>query len=348
MELPPLSKEPLISVLVSCYNCAKFIGQCIETVLQQSYPRFELIISDDASTDRSIDEIQRWVTADRRVRLVARRHRGMAGALNAAWELSSGEIVCLLDGDDTFLPGKLRAVLEAFQSNPHVGYLIHRTCRTDADGKRYGVMPLLKSGPSGWRASQTLAGGGVLADVPPTSNLSFRREVLQRVFPLPETLHGFAELVIQRLAPLLTNILSLDQALATWRLHDANDMNMPRLLNHPFDREIEIMETVWGIQRQFLGGIAPDAALALQPLIRSDYYCRMQYMLAWQRSSPESAAWRRRLLNTLGFKQRPFLDRVLWRFSPALPAAPMNWLLELTMTQNMAKEWIARILRIGK
>jgi glycosyltransferase involved in cell wall biosynthesis len=221
MELQSLAGNPLVSVLVSCYNYANYVGECVESVLSQSYPHFELIVSDDASTDESVEKVGRWMAVDSRVRLITGRHRGMAGALNAAWQQSTGQIVCLLDADDTFFKGKLETVVRAFQSHPQVGYLIHRTFRTDAVGNRCGVLPLLTSGPSGWCAGQALASGGVLADVPPTSNLSFRREVLQRVFPLPENLHNYAELVIQRLAPMLTKILSLDQALATWRFHGA-------------------------------------------------------------------------------------------------------------------------------
>jgi hypothetical protein len=241
----------------------------------------------------------------------------------------------------------VEAVVHAMQSNPQVGYVIHRTCRMEARGSRRGVLPLLQSGPSGWCALRVLDAGGVLSDVPPTSNLSFRREVLERVFPLPEDLKGYAELVLQRLAPLLTNVLTLDQALATWRLHGANDINAPRISEEQIEREVKVMETLWGIQMRYLAAAAPQAARALQPVARSEYYCRMRYMMARRRSAADAGLWRRCLLDSPGFRDRPLLDQYFWRIAPALPTRVLNRLLDVTMTQNRAKEWIARLWRIG-
>ena len=185
--------------------------------MKQTYERVELIVSDDGSTDGSVEEIARRAALDSRVRLLRGSHSGMAAALNAAWAQSSGDIVCFLDADDTFLPNKVETVVRAFNTNSDVGYVIHRAIRTDHRGERFGVLPLLTRAPSGWCADLALANGGVLPNVPPTSSLSFRREVLEHIFPLPEELRGYAELVLQRVAPVLTKVLSLDQALATWR-----------------------------------------------------------------------------------------------------------------------------------
>jgi glycosyltransferase involved in cell wall biosynthesis len=347
LPLSPLPDTPPVSVLITSYNYARYIGECIESVLRQSYQNFEVIVSDDGSTDGSIQEIGRWAAADPRVRLIAGQHRGMAGALNAAWSQSRGQVICLLDADDTFLTRKVEAVVRAMQSNPQVGYVIHRTCRLDAGGNRRGVLPLLKPGPSGWCASGALAAGGVLADVPPTSNLSFRREVLELIFPLPEDLQGYAELVIQRLAPLLTRVVSLDQALATWRLHGANDINAARISDQQIEREIDVMENLWEIQMRYLEAAAPQAASALQPVARSEYYCRMRYMMARRRSPAEADIWHRYLLDSPGFAGRPLVDRFFWRIAPKLSTRLLNRVLDVTMTQNRAKEWITRLCRIG-
>jgi glycosyltransferase involved in cell wall biosynthesis len=347
IPLSPLAENPPVSVLITSYNYARYLGECIDSVLQQSYQNVEVIVSDDGSTDGSVQEIQRWATADPRVRLIAGQHRGMAGALNGAWSESRGQVICLLDADDTFLTRKVEAVVRAMQSNPQVGYVIHRTCRLDASGNRRGVLPLLKRGPSGWCASGALAAGGVLADVPPTSNLSFRREVLERIFPLPEDLQGYAELVIQRLAPLLTKVVTLDQALATWRLHGANDINAARISDQQIEREIDVMENLWEIQMRYLETAAPQAASALEPLARSEYYCRMRYMRARRQSPADADLWHHYLLDSPGFRNRPLLDRFFWRIAPRLPTRPLNRLIDLTMTQNRAKEWITRLWRIG-
>jgi hypothetical protein len=110
---------------------------------------------------------------------------------------------------------------------------------------------------------------------------------------------------------------------------------------------MEIIETIWSFQKRYLETLAAEAALALQPVTRSDYYCRMRYLMARRRSSVDSGIWRQLLLDSPGFRNRPLLDWWLWRISPALPAGPMTRLLEITMTQNWAKEWITRLLRVG-
>jgi glycosyltransferase involved in cell wall biosynthesis len=139
IELAPLPGAPMVSVLVSMYNYAKYIDECIESVVRQSYRNFELIICDDGSTDASAEAVARWSSADSRVRLVSRPHRGMGAALNSTWKECHGEIICLLDADDTFLATKIESVVLAFQSNPEVGYLIHRAFRTDERGRRRGA-----------------------------------------------------------------------------------------------------------------------------------------------------------------------------------------------------------------
>jgi glycosyltransferase involved in cell wall biosynthesis len=346
-ELSRLPATPLVSVLVSCYNYVEFLDECIESVVGQSYRHFELIVSDDGSTDGSGKAVARWASADPRVRLVSGPHRGMGAALNAAWKESRGQIICLLDADDTFLADKIESVVVAFQANPQVGYVVHRAFRTDAQGRRRGALPLLKSGPSGWCASWVLRNGGVLPDVPPTSNLSIRREIGEKIFPLPSDFRGYAELVIQRLAPLFTNVFSLDQALATWRLHGANDSNAPQIGDQLSEREIAIIENLWHIQRRYLETVSAEAAAALQPVTCSDYYCRLRYALARRRSSPDAALLHRQLLSSPGFGNRPMLDRCFWRIAPWLPAGVMNRIFNLVMTQNWGKELITRIRRIG-
>lgn len=347
IDFPPLARNPLVSVLVTCYNYGRYVTECIESVAAQTYPRFELIVSDDASTDDSVQQVRASAAKDHRIVLITGEHSGMAGALNRAWPHCRGEIICLLDADDTFDRDKLETVVAAFAAHPRVGYVIHRAHRTDMHGKRSGVLPLLKAGPAGWCADRTLASGGVLPDVPPTSNLSFRTEVLQRIFPLPEVLHGYGEVILQRVVPLLTEVHSLDRALATWRFHGANDANSAKLTDSQIERELGVMEVLWGIQRQYLERLAPHSADALQPLSRSEYYCRMQYLLALRKSSADSSLWRRRLLECPAFQERPMLDRCIWRIAAGMPSGPMNRLLDLTLTQNRVKEWIARLWKIG-
>jgi hypothetical protein len=347
IQLPPLEEIPLVSILVSSHNYAEYIDECIESILRQSWEHFELIISDDGSTDRTAESVAAWAAADSRIRLLAGPNRGMTSALNAAWEASSGQIVCLLDADDTFLPDKLECVVRAFQSNERLGFVINRTIRTDVRGRHQGVSPLLQSGVSGWCAEEMLANGGVLPDIPPTSNQSFRREIGAYIFPLPLRFPGYGVMMLARIAPLLTEVLSLEQALATWRLHARNDSNRPRISDQHLEREIAVFEGAWQSQRDFLEAIASEAIERLQPVTQSEYYCRLRYALARRRGAADSCSLHRQLLASPGFSQRPLIDRSFWRIAPWLPTQLVSRAFDLTMTQGWIKGLIARVMRIG-
>jgi glycosyltransferase involved in cell wall biosynthesis len=347
LQLPPLPAVPLVSILVSCYNYERYVGECLASILRQTYGRFEVIVSDDGSTDRSAQSLEAWTFADKRIRLIQEPHGGMAAALNRAWRRSRGEIICLLDADDTYLPDKLECVVQAFRSQPQVGYVIHRTVRTDAAGRPRGVLPLLKSIPSGWCLGRLLRDGGALADVPPTSTLSFRREILEKIFPISEEFQGYAELVIQRFAPCLTNIHSLDRALATWRLHTANDANAVYLDSDQIRRELRILERLWDLQRSYLETLDPELAAALQSISRSDYYSRLRYALARRECSPDAGRFHKDLVESPAFQDRPAADRWFWKIAPSLPRALVDRIFNFLMTQGRTKEFISHIRKVG-
>src|SRR5262249_19570873 len=93
IALLPLPPTPLVSVLVTCRNYARFVGKGIDSILRQSYTRFEVIVADDGSEDGSQEVVAAISKRDARVRLVAGPHGGMAATLNAAWDVSRGEII---------------------------------------------------------------------------------------------------------------------------------------------------------------------------------------------------------------------------------------------------------------
>src|ERR1700759_112786 len=101
--------SPKVSVLITSYNYGRFIGMAIEKALDQSYPPYEIIVADDGSTDDSCEIVEAFTLQGKPVKLVRKKHQGMAGCMNAAFDLVSGDIICFLDADDYFLPGKIEA-----------------------------------------------------------------------------------------------------------------------------------------------------------------------------------------------------------------------------------------------
>ena len=126
LPLTPLFSDPLVSVLVPNYNYGHYIGRAIESVLRQTYQKFEIIICDDGSTDDSLRVICDFAEKDKRVQYIVKENGGQASALNRAYEKSRGEIICILDSDDEFLPTKLETIVDVFKKESLPGMVIHR------------------------------------------------------------------------------------------------------------------------------------------------------------------------------------------------------------------------------
>src|SRR4051794_30087692 len=92
VTLRAIGKQPLVSILVGNYNYADYIRQTIESVLVQTYAKWELIICDDGSTDQSIAVIESYLERDRRIRLLRKPNGGHASALNAAFSVCRGDL----------------------------------------------------------------------------------------------------------------------------------------------------------------------------------------------------------------------------------------------------------------
>ncbi|HET9747044.1 MAG TPA: glycosyltransferase [Chitinophagaceae bacterium] len=97
---------PAVSVILPAFNCGKYIGRAIESVLRQTFPDFELIIVNDGSTDNTEQVIQSY--SDQRVIYVKNpRNQGLIHSLNRAIELSHSKYIARMDGDDICLPARL-------------------------------------------------------------------------------------------------------------------------------------------------------------------------------------------------------------------------------------------------
>lgn len=96
-----------VSVILPCYNGARWLSRAIESVLSQVYENFELVIVDDGSTDISKEIIASYLS-DKRVRYVYQTNRGFSAALNRGIRESSGDFIGFIGQDDLWLPDKLK------------------------------------------------------------------------------------------------------------------------------------------------------------------------------------------------------------------------------------------------
>lgn len=217
--LPALEARPLVSVLMSSYNYARYVGAALDSALEQSYRHLEIIVCDDGSSDDSCSIIQGRADHDPRVRLMRKENGGCASALNRAFAESQGSIVCLLDADDLWERAKLERVVNAFQEHADCGLVTHPLKIIDSQGRGRGEFHCVAGGLLGEDIA-TLRMGHLM---PVCSGLSFRRPVLDMVMPLPEEqFRSSADHAIAYAAATLTRTERVSELLGSYRVHGGN------------------------------------------------------------------------------------------------------------------------------
>ncbi len=109
-----MQKRDLTSVIIPCFNQAKFLGEALESVFAQTHPHYEVIVVDDGSTDGTARVAARFDP----VRTLRQRNRGLADARNAGFQASAGRFVVFLDADDRLLPNALEDGVASLDANP--------------------------------------------------------------------------------------------------------------------------------------------------------------------------------------------------------------------------------------
>jgi glycosyltransferase involved in cell wall biosynthesis len=218
ISLTPLRHEPLVSVLVANYNYGRYLPVAANSLFAQTYRNWELIICDDGSTDDSRVVIAQLEQRDSRISGICKENGGQASAWNVAYARSTGDIICLLDADDWFEPRKLAVVVDTFRAKPSAGVAYHRYLAASHNSEPMGLPPRPHELPSGRLIERAVRQGGHVF-VSKTSDLALRREIAHHIFPLPESLKGYGDAYIGRVAPFITEIAAIPEALSYYRVH---------------------------------------------------------------------------------------------------------------------------------
>ncbi len=110
----------LVSIITPTYNCSQYIGETIESILCQTYSKWELIIVDDCSDDDTCEIVNKYGKTDKRIKYVClKNNSGTAYARNAAIKLAQGEYIAFCDSDDLWYKNKLEVQLR-FMSEKNI------------------------------------------------------------------------------------------------------------------------------------------------------------------------------------------------------------------------------------
>jgi hypothetical protein len=131
-----------VSVIIPVYGVEKYVADTVQSVLEQTYPNFELIIVDDGSPDRSIEVCRRF--KDPRIKILHQDNNGPAAARNLGIRHAKGDYIALLDGDDLWHPEKLAQHVAHLENSPEVGVSFCRSAFIDEAGESLGIYQITK------------------------------------------------------------------------------------------------------------------------------------------------------------------------------------------------------------
>jgi glycosyltransferase involved in cell wall biosynthesis len=208
-EKQETTHQLLVSIVTPSYNQGKFIQQTIESVLNQDYKHIEYWVIDGGSTDDTISILQKFEN-DPRFHWVSEKDNGQADAINKGWERCHGDILAWLNSDDTYLPGTISSVVEAFVKNPDAVGVYGECIYTDTEGK-----PWRQSVQGPITKSQVLA----LSCYIDQPTVFVNSKDIYRVGLTDPTFHHQLDYELWLRLGFPNHFVYLNQFLATWRAH---------------------------------------------------------------------------------------------------------------------------------
>jgi len=254
---------PFVSVLIDTYNHEHFIEEAIQSVLSQDFPASEreILVVDDGSTDRTPEILAKFAS---QIRILRKPNGGQASAFNHGFPECRGELIAFLDADDWWAPDKLMRVTNAMAADPKVGFIGHGIITVFPDGTRrtevlrdgFCFQANDLSGAQLFRRRCAFMG---------TSRMTVRRDILQRIGPIPTDILIQADEYIYTLASVLMPMRILPEPLAYYRLHADNAFHMLNASPEKLRRKQESLAALAKTLSQRLAqlGVDPEVRGAL-------------------------------------------------------------------------------------
>jgi glycosyltransferase involved in cell wall biosynthesis len=133
MEKKMKLNAPLVSVMMPTFNVERYVSQAIESVFNQTYSNWELIIVDDGSTDKTPSILAEYAKKDFRVKVYYKSNQGRGKARNSCLEYSQGEYSAVCDSDDISFPERFEKQVKFLEMNPKIGAVGSQLCSFASD-----------------------------------------------------------------------------------------------------------------------------------------------------------------------------------------------------------------------
>lgn len=265
---------PLVSVVIPCYNAARFLPETIESILAQDYPNTEVLLIDDGSTDATSDAVRPYLCT--RVQYLRQDNSGgPSRPRNTGIARSTGKYIFFLDSDDIMLPGKLNQSVKLLERTSNVGLLFTNFQRMDdrgniADATFLDSYDAFKSvlrhsiGDNGYAISRELAYAALIREnFIGTSSVAMPKMVFSEVGMFDENLTNSEDLDLWFRIAKRYDILYLDRVCHYYRVCDTSIERRGALKNAP--NRIEVL------RRQLTQGLSPDLRREVARWIARNY-----------------------------------------------------------------------------
>ena len=212
--------NPRVSIVIPVYNREKYITLAVESVLRQTFQDWELIISDDGSTDRTLEMITEFAAHDNRIRVLTAEHKGAVHALIAGFDAAKGEFVGQLDSDDLLEPEALELTVKALDEHPDWGMVYTNYRDIDEQGQLTRV---------GWRCSIPYSSHKLLTDFMVFHFRLIRKTIYQKVGGFDSDFDKIEDYELCLRLSETTEIGKVDEFLYQYRFHPDSLKSTARL-----------------------------------------------------------------------------------------------------------------------
>ncbi|MDN5305284.1 MAG: hypothetical protein PWP46_2171 [Fusobacteriaceae bacterium] len=209
--------KPLVSFLIAAYNEEKYIEECIDSCLSQTYENIEVCVTDDGSTDRTLEILKRKYGTNPKVKIATLGHnKGKVVAFNNSYKMASGEYFALIGADDVALVDRIEKSLEfALKNNYDLIWGRNRECDEFLIPRKIKIQKSIEKNKI--NLENLLNGNFVYG-----STVMFNKKIANKAFPIPESLK-FEDWWLGFIAMLNGKIGFLDLELTNYRIHSKND-----------------------------------------------------------------------------------------------------------------------------
>jgi glycosyltransferase involved in cell wall biosynthesis len=225
-----MSEDPLVSVIVPCYNAETFLKEALRSALAQSYPQVEVIVVDDGSTDSSPEIAQRFP-----VRYIRQQNRGLSEARNLGIQESKGNYLVFLDADDRLKPRAIETGLRVLELCPDCAIAVGDHVFISADGSYLANSRKVCPPKSHYEA---LLKSNFIEMI---SSVLFRRSIFDELGGFDPTLRAAEDYELYLRIARVRSICCHATVVAEYRIHNANTSR---------DSELMLTTTLQVLKRQ--------------------------------------------------------------------------------------------------